>query len=323
MTAKVKIEDALKRLAEQEINVYAYAGPIELDGYIAICKALDKARDEGRRKQKAILFLSTYGGDPNAGYRIARAMIHHYGAENFSVAVPTACKSAGTLICIGAHNLIFFDSGELGPLDVQIQKQDEIFQRNSGLDILRGMTYLQGEALASFKRYLFDINRMGGISTKIAAEIAGSLVKGLYTPIFAQIDPLKLGEMNAALQIANEYGSRLNEKSKSLKELALSKLTNSYPAHSFVVDRSEAKTLFERVESPNANELSIGDFAISMFKWASGKPAPIVFDLNEFFPSTDASKEVNNEHIDNSPGNDAVAEHDNAASPINAKSAIG
>jgi ClpP class serine protease len=36
------------------------------------------------------------------------------------------CKSAGTLIALGANELAFGEHGELGPLDVQIAKRDEV-----------------------------------------------------------------------------------------------------------------------------------------------------------------------------------------------------
>ena len=42
--------------------------------------------------------------------------------------IPRRCKSAGTLLLIGATSLIISDRGELGPLDVQLSKPDEIFE---------------------------------------------------------------------------------------------------------------------------------------------------------------------------------------------------
>lgn len=274
-------EEMIAAFAADDSDAYAYAGPIEKYGYERICETIRKDR-----RKKAVLFLCTSGGDPNAGYRIARAFIHCYGVENFRVAVPTDCKSAGTLVCIGAHSLVMFDRGELGPLDIQIQKQDEIFQQSSGLDILRGMTYLQTEALKSFKQYWFDINAGSGISTRVASEIASSLVKGLYTPVFGQIDPVKLGEMNAALQIAHEYGTRLNDKSKNLKEDALRKLINNYPAHGFVIDRAEARELFHRVEPPTPAERTAGEFVRTV--WESVRRArPSVVDLLDIFGAYD------------------------------------
>lgn len=269
----------LNHFGENNVDTFLYAGPIEKSGYDMLCDLLENKK----KGEKALLFLVTGGGNPNAGYRIARAFCHHYGPENFRVAIPAECKSAGTLICIGAHSLVFFDKGELGPLDVQFQKQDEIFQQSSGLDILRGMTYLRQEALETFSEYLLEINGGSGLSTKTASEIASKLVIGLFEPMFAQIDPIRLGEMNAALQIANEYGNRLHDQSKSLKNGALSKLINNYPTHGFVIDRAEARKIFERVEPPTEPEKELALWAMRV---ASGNPfrnQPKVTDLLEFF----------------------------------------
>lgn len=275
----MKYVEALKSLRADSVDVYAYGGTIEKSGYDAVCEAIEKRGP--KKRDNAILFLCTGGGNPNAGYRIARAFIHHYG-EKFRVAVTAECKSAGTLICIGAKSLIFFNKGELGPLDVQFQKKDELFQQSSGLDILRGMTYLKDDALSSFNKYLFDINGASGLSTKVASEIAGDLVKGIYEPMYAQIDPVRLGEMNAALQIAHEYGTRLNDKSKNLKPDALSKLINNYPTHGFVIDRAEARTLFERVDPPSERDEVFTNFVVDMM-WKKGRQNdPYVLDLVSF-----------------------------------------
>ncbi|WP_445289465.1 SDH family Clp fold serine proteinase [Variovorax atrisoli] len=273
------MKDALNEFERLDTDAYVYAGPIEKSGYDLVC---DRLEENKNKRKKVILFLSTGGGNPHAGYRIARAFSHHYGSENFRIAVTAECKSAGTLICVGASSLIFFDKGELGPLDVQFQKQDEIFQQSSGLDILRGMTYLQNDALEAFNAFLMDINGGSGLSTKVASEIASSLVKGIYEPMYAQIDPIRLGEMNAALQIANDYGERLNEKAKNLKDGALKKLIHSYPAHGFVIDRAEARKLFERVDPPTPAEAEFG-LPVNNFWWRRGRQnTPIAVNLIDF-----------------------------------------
>lgn len=264
----MNFHEAYDKFAAAETDVLLYAGPIEKSGYNELCKVLDG--NVNQRRKKVLLILCTRGGDPNAGYRIARALMHSYGSENFRVAIPAECKSAGTLVCIGAKSLAICDKGELGPLDVQFQKGDEIFQQSSGLDILRGMTHLKNDALAAFNQYLLDINGGSGLSTKVASEIASNLVKGIYEPMYAQIDPIRLGEMNAALQIAHEYGNRLHEKSKSLKTGALKKLIHDYPTHGFVIDRAEARKLFERVDPPSEEERLLADFA-SIAWWSDGR----------------------------------------------------
>lgn len=300
------MEEASTFFKDLDTDVFSYVGPIEKAGYSELCDALDKNRK--KKRGKVLLVLCTRGGDPNAGYRIARALIHEYGADNFRVAVPEECKSAGTLICIGAHALVMFDRGELGPLDVQFQKSDEIFQQSSGLDILRGMTYLKDDALSAFKQYLFDINGGSGLSTKVASEIAGNLVKGIYEPMYSQIDPIRLGEMNAALQIAHEYGSRLTEKSKSLKQGALKKLIHEYPTHGFVIDRAEARQLFERVTSPTEAEVLFGD-AVGKLFWNKGRiTTPYILNLSDLVESLNTSKEDTHEpNADNAAAPDGHA----------------
>lgn len=257
-----------------DTDAVVYMGPIDRIGYNAFTDVLPKTK-----RKKLLLVLGTYGGDPHAGYRIARAAIHYYGSDNFSILIPAFCKSAGTLICIGASELIMFDKSELGPLDVQIQKRDEMFQLSSGLDIMRGMSYLQMEALDAFNSYLIEINGGSGLSTTIASDISSKLVTGLYEPLFAQIDPIKLGEMSAALQIANEYGTRLDQKSKALKPQALKQLIHDYPAHGFVIDRAEARTLFKKVEKPNDPQTLLGNFVYQTWSNNLNSSKPLVLDL--------------------------------------------
>lgn len=295
----MKVHQTLESFVADGTDVYMYIGPIDRVGYQRICDVLGQKKS---RRAKALLYLVTSGGDPNAGYRIARALIHHYDAKNFRVAIPSQCKSAGTLLCIGAHSLVFFDQGELGPLDVQFQKTDEIFQQSSGLDILRGMTYLRQEALSCFSEYLIEINGGSGLSTRTASEIASSLVIGLFEPMFGQIDPIRLGEMNAALHIAHEYGTRLNEKSKGLKAGSLAKLTHDYPTHGFVIDRAEARALFERVEAPTEPEREMGDAVMHFVKNTTANALPLVMDLIDFVNSVLPKEKVNGK-----PDDDAEA----------------
>lgn len=277
----MELSECADHFLANDTDVIMYSGPINRAGYDQICTLFASVR-----KKKLLLVLSTFGGDPNAGYRIARAAIHHYGAANFEILIPCVCKSAGTLVCIGASGLVMADQSELGPLDVQLRKQDELFEQSSGLDILRGVTYLQTEALASFKSYLLDINGGSGLSTKAASEIASKLVMGLYEPLFAQVDPIKLGEMNAALQIARHYGDRLNKKSESLKNDSLNNLIMGYPTHGFVIDRSEARELFVNVRVPNDFELQICSFTRdTIWPTTKNKTVPIVADFNDAFKS--------------------------------------
>ena len=227
-----------------QVDVITYAGEINLQGYESICQTL-----AAKKSDSALLVLSTPGGDPHAGFRIARALQHSYG--QFDALIPRFCKSAGTLIVIGAKRLFLEDMSELGPLDVQVKKSDEVIGRNSGLDILQAVNYLHLQAMTAFRGYLLELTRDAGLSTKVASDISSKLTTGLYEPVFAQLDPMKLAEMQRALEIAHAYGTRLNEKSGNLRIGGLSSLVSGYPSHGFVIDRKEAKTLFIDVQRPS------------------------------------------------------------------------
>ncbi|HEY9688185.1 MAG TPA: hypothetical protein V6C52_14520 [Coleofasciculaceae cyanobacterium] len=218
------------------------------------------------RRKNVLLILVTPGGDPNVAYRLARFLQKHFA--RFTLFVTGPCKSAGTLVALGAHELIFGDFGELGPLDIQMLKKDDPLSQESGVATLSSLRMLTDEALDWIERETRKIRALSGgsISVRTASELITNAVIGLYKPILAQLDPIHLGEMQRALRITEEYGRRLIEKGQNADIQALKKLIEEYPAHAFIIDEPEAKNLFKSVRTPNALEqliiLALGDLAL-------------------------------------------------------------
>ncbi len=232
-----------------DTDVISYVGPVSRDGYINLTNIISNKVSTGTKRDSLILILTTAGGDPDYGYRIGRAINHYY--ENTTILIPDVCKSAGTLIAIAGKSLIIGDLGELGPLDIQFRKADEMGEQSSTLNIFKTVNELQNATLESFRHFVTDIRYGSGIGTKLSSEIASNLTKAMISPIAAQIDPIKLGEHNRALQIAKEYATRLNETANNLvSKDALQKLVSGYPCHSFVIDRKEAQQIFKLVRKP-------------------------------------------------------------------------
>ena len=236
------------------LDVIVYSGAINFSGYEALCRALEQ-----KSSDKALLVLSTSGGDPHAAFRIARALQHNYGA--FDALVPRYCKSAGTLVLIGASHLYLDDMSELGPLDVQIKTPDEVIGRNSGLDITQALNTLQAQTMHAFRTYLLDLIQGAQLSTRIASEIACNLTSGLFNPISAQVDPTKLAETQRATEIAFAYGTRLAEVGQNIAPDGIVRLVTGYPSHGFVIDRKEARAVFHRVSKPPGNMAALGKAA--------------------------------------------------------------
>lgn len=282
-------------------DVYLYYGDINRLGYGRISDILET---KAVLTEHACLILVTYGGDPDAGYRIARALHHYY--RKLDILIPDVCKSAGTLICIGASGLIFGDRGELGPLDIQLSKPDEMFESVSGLDIMQAINALSDQVLMAFRSYLVDIRSGSRISTSIAADLAAKLADGFVSPIACKIDPMTLGAHQRAIRIAYDYGSRLNEMVGSLKPDALRRLVSDYPSHAFVIDRKEAGILFKEVSAPNESTLPLYNWAreiVNRSPYPAAQSA-VVIDVKNFQAQNNRS-EVNESQDESAP-----AEHE-------------
>jgi hypothetical protein len=254
---QLKIKTLANSVAEEnQADVFLFNAPISWEfkkgSFADVCHLT-------KRRKNILLILITNGGNPDAAYRMARCLQRTYSNGRVIVLIPSLCKSAGTLVAIGAHEIALADRGELGPLDVQLRKPDDLLERMSGLDVNEALTSMQTKAFEAFERYLLDLNfRSGGsISLKTAMQIATELTVGLFEPIYGQIDPLRMGEIAREIKIADEYGRRLNKIAKNLKDGALERLVASYPSHTFVIDQNEAKDLFQHVRelTPSENAL--------------------------------------------------------------------
>lgn len=240
-----------------------------------------------KRRSNVFLILATEGGSADVAFRIARCLQETY--ESFTAVVPGWCKSAGTLVCIGAYDLVIGDLGELGPLDVQIAKPDELALISSGLTIDSAFRGLQSVAFQMFERFLLDtLNKSGGrITTKTAAELSANITMGLLSPVFQQIDPMRIGEDFRSTRIAEQYALRLDSHAHAQNLIhdddtnAIEALVSGYPSHGFVIDRTEAQSLFHRV-TPLKGELAtvvelLGDAVVPT---SSPRQQPIVQYLN-------------------------------------------
>lgn len=241
-----------------DADILLYSGEIDQHGESEVLNAI-KERGASRKKNLH-LFLTTNGGSPDSAYRIARCLKRAYSKGTFTLVVGWHCKSAGTLLAIGADAIVMSEAAELGPLDTQVQKPDELMELTSGLGAFQALKSLRELALQDFQAHFMKLRLGTGLqlSTKTAADVASRLVIGLLAPVYAQLDPMRLGDNARAILVADEYGSRLGQ--ESLKFGALERLINKYPSHSFVIDREEARECFTSVREPSTEEEEFLDF---------------------------------------------------------------
>lgn len=265
----------------QETDLFCFNGRIQP---WSAREFVDAVLARSRHSKNAALFMCTYGGDPHSAFRMVRCLKKHYAGGKIRLLIDGPCKSAGAMIALGVDEIAFGPRGELGPLDTQLTKQDEILFMSSGLDILQALSVVTSNAFENcFDNMMELIKRSGGsISTKTAAEIASSVTAGVFQPITAQIDPLRMGEAQRSMRIAREYGERL--KSKLLKSGALDRLVQDYPSHGFVIDKEEALQYFTKVDDLTPDEMSLAEFLEDFDEYVRWpKDNPEVFDVSTFF----------------------------------------
>ncbi len=288
--SKDLLEAAAQVLGESEdADILFFNGEIsrKIDNkFIRICS------QRKRRRANVILVLVTPGGDADAAYRMARCLQSKYA--RVTIFISGWCKSAGTLLAVGAHRLVMSEFGELGPLDVQVGKRDELFEYGSGLDVDAAIKQLELSAFAMFEDYMLAIERAsdGRVTFKTASEISYEMVTRLMGNIYCQIDPMKIGETSRLMTIAKDYSERLAAHSGNLlNEGAIDLLVSSYSSHGFVIDFREASLIFKNVVEANENfqmlQEALGDDALYPVENAP-HGEPFLAYLNE--ENTDAAK---------------------------------
>lgn len=285
-----ELENAITALAteDRDRDYIVISHPIDR----ALHTKLSRLLEQRERKQAVTVFLTTWGGDPNGGYRAARCLRHNY--KFVRLAVPSYCKSAGTLIAIAANELGIGDLGELGPLDIQVRKGSELQENSSGLDIMQALQAVTIHTQDAFHRLMVGTRSMG-LSTKLCAEFAATVAAGIAEPLIAQIDPIRLGEMQRATRVAFEYGQRLNAYSSNLRDGALARLISEYPAHGFVIDRKEATELFQKVTHLRPAEKQFCAVLWHILERQQSELDPFWIELPELPVAT---PEAQNEHAD-------------------------
>lgn len=237
------------------MDTFLYSGPIERGYDLNFADYVS----ENQKNDTVMLVLCTPGGSPDAAYKMGRYLQTRY--DHFRLLIPGFCKSAGTLLAIAAEELVFSPYGELGPLDIQMAKTDNIAGLESGLNISEAFLTLEKRAKETFHDLVAEITSASGgiVSFHTASHSASEIVAALYGPIFSRIDPEEVGSRARAMRIGEDYGQRLASKFQNLKPSALGLISQSYSSHGFVIDMEEASGLFNRVRAVNEQEKKLID----------------------------------------------------------------
>ena len=238
-----------------DADVYFYSGAIDQTGFAGIINALS----EGRAKTNGMLILTTNGGSLNTAYQMTRFLQRKY--EKLFVFPPGQCRSAGTLITLGAHRLFMDEHSELGPLNGVFSSVNDDFGRKDGVDMGHALESLSEGCRDLFKKLVSTIAMVDQSTPKcqFATQVSATIAAQVYAPLFWKIDPTQLSMKIGYGKAVAEYGRRLAEKSRNVKPGSIDRLINDYPVHDFIIDREEAADLFSVIETPTEKLYALVD----------------------------------------------------------------
>lgn len=249
------------------------------------------------KRRCGVLTLVTYGGAANDAYRIGRYLQMLF--PDLFVHVPTVCASAGTLLVCAGTELIISPLSELGPLDAQILKSDELYARRSGLVVRSIFENLGQHAFDLYADLVENIidHSSGMIKYRTAAQIAGEMSVGLLDGLYEQINPEQIGEDYRYLKVAEEYGKRLADRGQNISEEGVNKLVYDFPAHDFIIDFREAVELFSRVNVPSAELINDYDGTNTPLSALSSKDRIIRVTTVQGYPARINGNDEGRKHV--------------------------
>lgn len=212
----------IEKLRNSKIIVY-FLGPKSNIAQDAVEVLYNHLRIIGK-VEKLDLFLHTFGGVLEIPPKIVSIMREF--SNHFSVLIPYRAHSAGTLIAIGADEIVMGKMSELTPVDPQTRSP------LNPKDPKGEITFVAVQDLISFFKFVDKV----GVEKK--EEIFKSLLENLH--------PLVIGTVNRSWSLIKHIMNRLlthSNYSNDEKEKIIELLSGGLPSHNYLITREEAKEI--------------------------------------------------------------------------------
>ena len=178
------------------------------------------------------IFLYTVGGDSLAGWALV-SLVREF-SERFGVIIPFRALSCGTLIALGADELIMSKGAQLSPVDPSLASP---YNPLAPGQMQPGAVQLLPVSVEDVIGYL-----------KLARDEAG--IKGdegisrILTVLSEKVHPMALGAVYRSREQVRLLASKLlgmHEKDKTKTDKLVDTLTKELPSHQYLISRREAK----------------------------------------------------------------------------------
>ena len=194
------------------------------------------------KKDNIDLFLYTRGGDMVVPIRIVK-LIRNY-CKKFSILIPYRAHSAGTLIALGADEIIMTKLGELTPVDPTAERHPFNPRNPSNT---RELLPISVEDVRSY--ILFAKDELKAKKGEITELYSKMTHQNYSNPI--HLHPLALGNVYRAQRMIKILAERLLnlhidiklESTQKIVDKIVNEITSNICVHNYPIYRDEAKSL--------------------------------------------------------------------------------
>lgn len=224
MTIKDAVEALEKARDSTVISYVASDGFLDMSDCLILDDNLSSLTDSGQRKlTKLDLMLHSSGGMLEAAYKFVRICRQY--CDSFGVIVPVFAKSAASVICFAADEIVMTTVSELGPVDPIIQHPQKPNLRVPA---------------KSIEDYFKFIAGMDTRTIPINPETRRTLDE--------QLDPYLIGNYQSAIDGCGQIIKKLLNENQAFRQkekipYVVKTFTQEHALHSFPIDRDDLENI--------------------------------------------------------------------------------
>lgn len=224
-----ELYEKIEEMRQSKLIVYVTSDRIDFGAQISddAVNYILKHLDTIGKVDKISLYLYTLGGDILAAWNIVN-LIRQFCSE-LEIIVPWKARSAGTLMCLGANNIIMTKQATLGPIGPSYSSND---------------MYINVEEVQGFLELAKN-------ELNIKDDIA---LSNIFNILAEKINPLVLGRVYRGRNQIRMLARKLLKKQvkdEANIERIISFLCSESGSHNYTIDRIEAGELGLNIEKPS------------------------------------------------------------------------
>ncbi len=252
---------ALEKARGSRVLVY-WTNPMARLSEAVVLSLYDQLTAIGKTP-KLDLFLNTGGGDTELPWRVV-SLVREF-CDEFAVLVPHRAASAGTLIAMGADEIVMTPLGVLGPIDPS--RTHPLLPRREGAEEAEPISVQDMRHAMQFIREAAGSDKEIPYTPEALAQI--------FAALFDKIHPLAIGAIEQSYALSKLIGTQClsthmdpDADGAKIKEI-VDRLCDDFKSHAYQISRAEARKIgLKAVDAPEDVEKAM----MELFRFYIARP---------------------------------------------------